>query len=200
MVNGRAEELTELERRLDRRVASVLVGEAGIGKTALLRAAADTSGAEVFEGGGLAMLSEIPYVPLTRALGEEPPEGDEGGVGAFVAERIGPDGLLLLDDLQWADAATLAATPFIADRVRVIAAVRRGDPATPPVLAGLVEGGFEPLDVDPLDPDAAAKLLRAVRPGLGAGEVGRLVELAHGNPLLLLELGAGGEISETLEI
>jgi ABC-type cobalamin/Fe3+-siderophores transport system ATPase subunit len=76
MLLARAAELAALEGRLARNTPAALVGPAGVGKTVLLREAAARSGRAVFEGGGLATLSWMPHLPLARALGHTPPDGD----------------------------------------------------------------------------------------------------------------------------
>src|SRR5205085_2227310 len=67
---GRHRELTLMDERIARSRSLALVGTAGVGKTALLREAARTSGRNVFEGGALANLAWMSFLPLARALGE----------------------------------------------------------------------------------------------------------------------------------
>ena len=130
MLIGRQRELALLGERIacDRSVA--LVGTAGVGKTALLREAARTSGREVFKGGALANLAWMSFLPLARALREPLPSGDDPAVAAFVHERVG-GGLLVLDDVHWSDLDTLSLLPVLtASGVTLAGAVRSGDKGT----------------------------------------------------------------------
>src|SRR4051812_11200102 len=90
---GRSAESRLLHDRLDAGLAVAVVGEAGVGKTALLRAVAGERGTAVYEGCGLSMLSWRPYLSVTRALGQPPPDVDPKAAAAFVAEQVG-DGVL----------------------------------------------------------------------------------------------------------
>lgn len=195
MLVGRTGELTELGHALRAGLCSVVVvGEAGVGKTTLIREAIAASGRTAFEGGALATLSWSAYLPLRRALGEASgPDwgGDAEYAAARVEDRLG-DGILVLDDLQWADSATMAVVPLLADRVPIIAAVRRGDPGADAALASLAEAGFTTLGLEPLDDAAAVQLARALKTELDDREAESLVRRAGGNPLLIEELAASG--------
>ncbi len=198
MLVGRAGELTALAERLqgDRPVA--LLGEPGIGKTALLRAAVAASGRDAFEGGAFATLSWMPYLPISGALGRRLPHADPGWIAGEVERRVG-SGVLVLDDLHWADPATLALLPLLAPRIGLVCTVRRGDAGTEAALAALEAIDAEVIAVSPLDDAAAAELVRTARPDLGARMVQRVVERSGRNPLLLLELSSTqGEPSGSL--
>ena len=56
---GREDELSRVAEALDLDRPVVVVGEAGIGKTTLIRAAAERGGRRVLEGGGFAILAEM---------------------------------------------------------------------------------------------------------------------------------------------
>src|SRR5687768_16588310 len=126
MLLGRDAELAALRKRLTRNEATVVVGEAGVGKTALMREAATESSRTAFEGGGIPTLSWMAYLPLARALGHEPPKGDAAAVAATLADEIA-EGVLIVDDLQWADRQTLAVIPLLVGRVPLLLALRKGD-------------------------------------------------------------------------
>src|SRR2546423_1212307 len=79
-------------------------------------------------------------------------------------------------------------------------AVRRGDPGAKAALSALADSAFQLLPVEPLQDDEAEGLVRAHRPELTDYAVDRIVERAAGNPLLLEELGATGEPTETLRL
>ena len=183
---------------LDRPI--VLVGEAGVGKTTLLRAAATASGRPFFEGGGLSTLSWMDNLPLRRALGRPVRAGDSSSVAADVERTVGA-GVLLLDDLQWADRSTLSVTTILAGRVGLLTGVRSGDPGAEAALMRLRAAGFEAICVAPLDRSASEALVCSLRPDLTPSSVARLVTRTGGNPLLLRELAANdGEPSLTLRL
>lgn len=200
MLIGRRLELDVLAAALEQERPVVLYGESGIGKTALLRGAVAASGREAFEGGGLSTLSWMPYLPLARALGVPSLPGGDPAFVADEVERAVGDGVLVVDDLQWCDGATRALVPLLTGRVALLAAVRRGDPGVEAALKVAAEAGAEVLDVEPLDSDAAAELVRRSRPDLQEPLVQRVVERSGCNPLLLQELSADGEPSGSLRL
>jgi DNA-binding CsgD family transcriptional regulator len=197
MLVGRQREIELLVERLDEQRPVAVVGEAGIGKTALITAAVAASQRRARMGGGLATVSWMTYLPLERALGRRPLEGDVAHVAAQVTEEVGED-VLVIDDVQWADVPTLRVVALVAGRTRVLTAVRRGDERTVAALGVLAEAEFEVLPLEPLTDDDAEEVVLGLRPALSRPLVSRIVEKARGNPLLLEELAAGGEPSETL--
>jgi DNA-binding CsgD family transcriptional regulator len=199
MLVGRERELRALGDRIAENRGIAVVGIAGVGKTALLREAARASGRDVFEGGALASLAWMSFLPLTRALGQ-PPTGDHAAVATLVRERVG-DGLLVLDDLHWADPDTLAVVPLLtANRVSLIAAVRAGDGGTDAACDALREANVELLDVEELQPEEATRLLRERHPDLDEGSLARILSVAGGSPFFLEELAASPEPSATLRL
>lgn len=198
MLVGRAPELAALAARLAEGKSLYLIGEAGVGKTSLLRAAAGESERRIYEGGGLSSLAYLSYLPLVRALREEPPAGDHAAVAAWVAERV-DDGLVVLDDLHWADSETLSLLPLLAPRVALLASIRTGDPGAARAAGSADAAGLESLRIEGLSDSDAEALVRASRPELDHGAIAQVVAQAGGNPLLLEELAAG-DGSETLRL
>jgi DNA-binding CsgD family transcriptional regulator len=198
MLVGRARELAALEG-LGPDTPLVLLGEAGVGKTRLLRAAIAKARRLAFEGGALASLQWMSYLPVTRALESPTPPGDAATVAQWVLERVA-DGLLVLDDLHWADRETLNLVPLLAGRIRLLGAVRTGDPGSGAALAQAEQAGCAVLEVEGLRDADAEDLLRFMRPGLGDDERARVIEQARGNPLLLEELSSSPEPSPTLRL
>ena len=194
LLHGRDAELGALGAALAERRPHALVGESGIGKTSLMRAAAEAFGGGFVETGGLATLRWVPRFALARALGRTEVAGDLENAAGLVERAVG-DGVLLLDDVQWMDVESLRALPSLVGRVAVVAAVRRDDPDADEAVATLAEVGFEIVDVGPLAEDVAAELVGAERPDLAAAAVSRIVRSAGGNPLLLQELAVTGEPS-----
>ncbi|HET8629090.1 MAG TPA: AAA family ATPase, partial [Thermomicrobiales bacterium] len=223
----------------------VLVGgEAGIGKTALAeelgREAADR-GALVLVGRCYDLSETPPYGPWLEAFARYPAGGDLPPLPAPLAERgrLGPvagrDALfgqvrdflaavaaarplvLLLDDLHWADPASLDLLRVTArsldDTPLLLLATYRSDelPAGHPLAALLPrlvrEAQADRLDLAPLD-EAAIGALVATRYALAEPDLARLVAYLHdhaeGNPFAagemlralaeaqVLRAGAGG--------
>lgn len=180
--------------RADRTV--VVVGEAGIGKTSLVRAAAAQSGRLLYEGGGFATLAWLPYLALRRATAVTE-QGEPGRVAALVERVVGPE-LLFVDDLQWTDPGTQDVVALLAGRIALAVAVRDGDPGTPQALGVLRGRSIETIRLAGLADEDATTLARRVRPGLDGAGLRRVVALAGGNPLLIEELAAHGESSSSL--
>ena len=113
---------------------------------------------------------------------------------AWTAAAQGPV-VVVVDDAQWADAASLAVVGSIARRVRDLAlcvvVTYRPDTDHPQLdrfLDALVRGGAMQLNVEPLDADAMSALAAEA---LGAPPGPNLLEQlagAAGNPLYALEL------------
>ncbi|MFD9007078.1 ATP-binding protein [Streptomyces sp. NPDC059582] len=198
--------------------ALLLLGDAGVGKTAVLDAvtsAAHTDGTRVLRAAGVEFEANCSYsglnqilFPYQDAIGDlQAPFRDAlrvalGFQGGSPPERLvvsnavlmllqtvasGSPLLLAVDDLHWIDRASAAVLGFVARRVRGIrmsflAASRAGSDS-------LHDRGTLPeYWLAPLDEQAAAHLVTTRFPHLVASARGRLLTLAHGNPLALLEL------------
>jgi DNA-binding CsgD family transcriptional regulator len=188
---GRSSTLASLLAAFEADRPVAVLGEAGIGKTTLVRRAIASSGRRSFESGGLATAQDLPYVALRQALGRAL-DGDASAVAADVEAVIGPD-ILFVDDAQWLDRAAVDALTQLADRIQVVAAVRLGHDAAvderPELLRRL---DFELLRVGPLDDHDARAVVVRVRPELRRDAVDAIVVEAAGNPLLLEELAVAG--------
>ncbi len=204
--------------RAARSQALVVRGGPGVGKSALLQWVAERAApARCLRAGGVESEVDLPFallhqllhpvlgrlaaVPevqadaLRGALGLGRGQGRDRflvavGVLSLLAEAAVPSGVVcLVDDAQWADAASLDALLFTARRLEaegvvLVLATRDGDGAAfaPHGLAELTLGG--------LDPEAAAALLGERAPTVAEPVRRRLVELTGGNPLALVELPA----------
>ncbi|SEO59733.1 BTAD domain-containing putative transcriptional regulator [Trujillonella endophytica] len=184
-------------------------GEPGIGKTRLLAevaAAARASGARVAVGrcheddDAPALW---PFLQVTGALGGG--AGAEGGAagGAFaafeavlstlVAASSRAPVVVVVDDLHWADPASLRLLGFLAVElqhgpVAVLGTCRTGvrDPGLARVRAALARTpGFTQLTLGPLEPAATAALVAGV---VGSDAAGEVHERSGGNPFFATEL------------
>ena len=193
---GRENEVGALARLLEDGPLVAVVGDAGVGKTSLVRAAAAAAGLRLHEGAALPTLTWTPLLALRRALGDGL-DGDTTSVAREVERRLGPD-LLFVDDLQWADDETRRVIAALAGRSSVVVAHR---PGQPPALDG-PSGPVEPIgfELGPLLADPATTLVHQVRPDLGAIAIRRIVASAAGNPLLLTELARSGNETESLRV
>ena len=186
-------------------------GEAGAGKTALLRAAQQRAGAGVpwLWGACEPLLSAPPLGPLIDLLDHLPPtlaaavraghpiQAVLAGVLAMLRERATPL-VLVIDDVQWADSATLDLLRFVGRRIEstraLLVLIHRDDAlgADHPlrgVLGGLPARSTLRMALKPLSRAAVGELARrAGRPARG------LFRATQGNPFFVTELlAAGGE-------
>ncbi|GIF64111.1 LuxR family transcriptional regulator [Asanoa ishikariensis] len=196
----------------------MLRGDAGIGKSALLATTAELAadkGMRVLRASGSEFEATISYsvlhqllVPLREEIEHLPPGLRDAltvalGLGpgaapaallvcnaalsllATVAEQTPI--LLLVDDVQWADRPSAVALGFIARRVQrspigVVVSSRTG------TGSHLDWRGLAELEAQPLTEEAAARLVDARFPELPSHVRRRLLDLAQGNPLALVEL------------
>ena len=86
-----------------------------------------------------------------------------GAAGRGVRSRV-RGGLLLIDDVQWADPATLAALPLLAAHCRVVVSLRTPHRLPPAAERALRAAAAGWLTVPPLGADAARALVHRVAP------------------------------------
>lgn len=181
----------------------LLSGESGVGKTSLLRALREQAGADVqwLWGACEPLLAPAAYLPLADMLDQLPPgighavrSGRGGlellaGLLALLRDRKQPT-VLVFDDVQWADSATLELLRYLARRIEGTRAVlalayRTGlprDHALHGLLGALPASGTLRLEMQPLSEAGVAWLARqAGRPAAG------LFEATRGNPFYVTE-------------
>jgi DNA-binding CsgD family transcriptional regulator len=184
----------------------LLAGEAGIGKTVLARTTLRASGLRVLEG--TALQDGAPaYWPLTTALGARlTPGPDRAALLDAVAAAItdtAADGpvAMFLDDLQWADDATLdalAATAALIETepVLVVGAYRsdempRGHPLRRLRSELRRQGRLHEVAVEPLaERDTAALLATALGAEPSPSLVTTVLARTGGVPFFIEELAA----------
>ncbi|MEU9121826.1 AAA family ATPase [Streptomyces sp. NPDC048506] len=244
---GRAAELAELSRLAESTLAGVgqagfVVGEAGLGKTALLEeAAADARrrGIQVLSASAPNLAQPCPFAVISSCLKlEESPSDDRRAQAAEVLRgdaRYGVPGVrsdvagadaatieamvglvedlcakgplaLFLDDLQWADPASLTVLHKLVRSVHQLPLLVVG--AHRPVsgagdLAHLsrspVAGNRTLLELAPLDTRAVSALLADLCGREAGPRLRRMSEGAAGNPLYITELIAALQREHAIE-
>ena len=201
--------------------AVLVFGDAGLGKTALLGAAARRAGTEVLVlSGACLMLSatSVPFLAIRSLVRSCPPAPSAGSVPGFdgvepsdallrfdawldrlCAERTV---MLIVDDLHWADESTLDLLTYLlagpADRRLLVAGtIRSGEaPDGSPLQAWLANARRFPrvgeIALDPLDREATTAQLAEI---LGGQPHQSLVEdVVHrtgGNPYFIRLIATG---------
>ncbi|GGM62243.1 AAA family ATPase [Dactylosporangium sucinum] len=218
---GRDDEIAVLRSFLDAAAGSggalLLVGEPGVGKTALLRVAADDAAAarvRVLAASGTPFEAEHSFSCLHQLL--HPLADDLGRLSAAHRRALqvalgvregSPPSLLMIANGVLAllqRGATTGPILLIVDDLQwldrasamVLAIVARRLPRRAGLLASYRYGqetffdraGLPEHEIRPLDDEAAAALVTQRFPALVPRVRGRLLAEAHGNPLALLEL------------
>src|SRR3954470_3435835 len=168
-------------------------GEAGIGKTALVRAfCGERNARQVLAGACDALFTPRPLGPLLdiarEAGGELAAAADEGVTPAAIVGALHSElqrrrpAVLVLEDLHWADETTHDVVRLLARRIETVPALVlvtfRGEELdrTEPVRIVLGEppaAGVERFTLRPLSPEAVARLAGAGKDTAAAGELYR---------------------------
>lgn len=207
--------------------ALFVVGEAGLGKTAVLssgRELAASGGLMVGFGRGHPMEGALPFGVMVQVLDGigghgllredqlAPAYGDERAARFFAVlrwleRRDAQPALMVIDDLHWADADSLALTLFLCRRLPtlragLLASLRPWPAAALDAARGLAEEGCgRTAHLAPLTSTAAATLLRDRIGHPVPPEISRRAgRLCAGNPLLLeqvaIAIGQGEEVPD----
>ncbi|HEY1715193.1 MAG TPA: AAA family ATPase [Solirubrobacteraceae bacterium] len=195
-------------------------GDAGIGKSALLAGAealAEEYGARVFHGASNPSGQMVPLAPVLEALmsSDDPPvnaevlrelsgspdqrfwvlqELESGLEAAAVADPL----VVGIDDLQWADAASLIAVGTLPRRLAThrilwIFVVRSGrpEPAIDQALGRIRAADPDILDLRRLDDQAVDEISEDLLGGSPDGSLRETISRSLGHPFLLVELLRG---------
>jgi DNA-binding CsgD family transcriptional regulator/tetratricopeptide (TPR) repeat protein len=212
MILEREVELAKLAQLLDGAASSggrvVLVrGEAGIGKSALinrfLRDREDR--AHTMLGGCDDLLTPQPLAPIwdiarsTPSLVQPLADGDRRAIMemllGLLSRELRPT-VLVLEDTQWADEATLDLITFIGRRIGranglLLLTYRDIEVDTEhplrQVIGELPQQNVSRMSLDRLSPDAVSSMI-----GSAAFDIDEVVELTGGNPLFVAEVLASG--------
>jgi len=204
------------EARDGRSAVLVIRGDAGLGKTALLRyAARQASGLRIAEVNGIQAEMELPFAAIHQfcapLLGRlevlAVPQQDALRVALGLASGDAPDRFLvaiavlnllaataeerpvlcLVDDAQWLDAASVQALGFVARRLLAEPVAMIFTLREPATTRAL--DGLAQLSLEGLDEaDARALLSTAVRGRLDEHVRDRIIAETAGSPLALIEL------------
>jgi DNA-binding CsgD family transcriptional regulator len=224
-LRGRDAELAAVAaalRTLEQGRGQALIAQAppGMGKTALLAEAcsiAERAGARVLAGEAYESRQSVPFAPLLAALSApEPPVIDaslakefEGGadtrywmlqdlLSALEAAAARSPLVIAIDDVQWADNATLAALGFLIPAVAGLPilwllAVRTGHGrrTLTETLTRLEQDDAIRLRMSGLSPNAVEAILADVLGGDADPALIALADRAQGHPFMLVELLRG---------
>jgi hypothetical protein len=248
-IAGRNDELAAVRRHLEAGTGLLLVtGEAGIGKTTLVTAAAQTTGAFVAVGHCLPLSTEVPLLPVADCLRSIHDHDQEwfgrtldacpayvpGALAALVPDAV-PEGQrprtddrqllfsatgtllraladdrplgILVEDLHWADPATLDLLEHLLGRsspVRMVGSWRTGDETTPRPSAEWFArvrrlADTAAITLGPLTREETGEQLRL----LGADAPSRLDRIhqrSQGQPLFTAQLAAHLDDEEMPEL
>ncbi|MCU1485323.1 MAG: LuxR family transcriptional regulator fused with ATPase domain, partial [Actinomycetia bacterium] len=168
----------------------MLVGEPGVGRTRLARAASSqVSGV----AGWFTVTGDTPFGPFARLLvgRADAPLVDRFPAATDELVRSGHDVLVVVDDAHRLDDLSLAFLHHLVDTSRVrLLLTASTDAEVSPLLARLWKDGvIDRLPLQPLGPTAIADLVAAALPGTVDRDLARwLTTTSAGNPLLLREL------------
>ena len=217
---GRAAEQRRVGELLERARAGssatlVLVGEPGIGKTALLDyAAEEATGFDIVRARGVESEAEIPFAALYElcrpfldrldllappqasalraAFGIAEHESSRFAVGAGTLSLLAAAAeerplLVLVDDAHWLDRNSAEALAFAVRRLGAdhIAALFAMRPGEGRAFD---RRDLPELELDGLDETSASALLASTNGGMAAELAREILTVARGNPLALLEL------------
>jgi DNA-binding CsgD family transcriptional regulator len=142
-------------------------------------------------------------LPADSAVPAEPIELFRAVRGALEQRAAGRPLVVAVDDAHLVDALSAALLHHLASAadVRLLVAIRSGEPVEDAITALWRDGAAQRIDVQPLGPDDVATLLRSVLDGdIDAASSRRLWQVTGGNPLYLHEIVNEARRAGTLEL
>lgn len=171
---GRDEALAELAHGLHAAAGAVVIGPAGIGKTALIRAAAADPAYYPVTIRGSRVSGKTPFGALAWLISEMTedvearPEQLLHELDSLLAQRAGGKRILLvLDSVEWLDNWTGMAVSQLVRRsgARVLAAAENFSDSAPDLLALWTEGLLHRVDLTPLAMEETRELMQNLLDG-----------------------------------
>ncbi len=171
---GREEALAELAHGLETAAGAVVVGPAGIGKTALIRAAAANPAFHPVTIRGSRISGKTPFGALAWVISEmsegiaSRPEQLLQELGSLLKQRAGGKRLLLLlDNVEYLDDWTAMAVSQLIRRsgASVLATAEHFSESAPDMLALWTEGLLHRVDLGPLPLEQTRELMQKLLGG-----------------------------------
>ena len=209
---GRDEELALCRRvLLDECRSVVVVAPAGTGKTRIVQQvvhdlhddAVTESIVATRSAQGLPLAAVAALLPADAAVPAEPIELFRVARRALDQRAAGRPLIVAVDDAHLVDSLSAALLHHVesAAGVRLLIAIRAGEPVEDAITALWRDGAAQRVEVQPLGPDDVTTLLRAVLDGeIDAASARRLWQITGGNPLYLHEIVNEALRAGTLEV
>jgi DNA-binding CsgD family transcriptional regulator/tetratricopeptide (TPR) repeat protein len=200
---GRAEEFLSLTEASKPAGGVVVLGDPGVGKTRLARAAVDAHyarGARVEWIAGASGAAGLPLGAVAHLVPDADLDTDDTGrlfrvtaraltAPAYGALVLGVDDVHLLDPAS----AALVHHAVVSGNATVIATARRGYELPEPINALIRDGRLERMNLEPLArPEVDALLSAVLGPDVDGATARKLRIASEGNPMLLRELVEAG--------
>ena len=192
---GRDEALAELAHGLHAAAGAVVIGPAGIGKTALIRAAAADPAYYPVTIRGSRVSGKTPFGALAWLISEMTedvearPEQLLHELDSLLAQRAGGKRILLvLDSVEWLDNWTGMAVSQLVRRsgARVLAAAENFSDSAPDLLALWTEGLLHRVDLAPLATEETRELMQNLLDGPVSSMAAQSMQRhSGGNPQLI---------------
>ncbi len=167
----------------------VVCGPSGSGRTTVAELVSDRYAGPALLSGGVASLRDVPLLPLSRALRLEVPLGDPLRAADFVVAAAGRGTLLVVDDLQLCDVATVEVVMAMAGQIPIAVTVADDEGVGQRLKERLdAVPGVERVDLAALDESEAALVVAAHHRSDGPVPFGRVLARAGGNVAALVAL------------